>query len=116
MALRAATAACIAAAVPSALVYVGDVVPFGRRQAALTDLNAASAVGITSAIGLGGVLAATAGRRVAFLLPALVAAVLVVALRRWATVCGVGVTLAAGFGVAATLGSARSLREAATNA
>ena len=73
---RACTGACIAAAVPSALVYVGDVVPFTRRQGVLTDLNAASALGITSAIGLGGVLAATAGWRVAFLLPAVLAGVL----------------------------------------
>jgi len=80
--LRALTGACIAAAVPSALVYVGDVVPFVRRQGVLTDLNAASALGITSAIGLGGVLAATAGWRVAFLLPALLAGGLAVVLRR----------------------------------
>ena len=82
MVLRALTGACIAAAVPSALVYVGDVVPFVRRQGVLTDLNAASALGITSAIGLGGVLAATAGWRVAFLLPALLAGGLAVVLRR----------------------------------
>ncbi len=79
---RALTGACIAAAVPSALVYVGDVVPFVRRQSVLTDLNAASALGITSAIGLGGVLAATVGWRVAFLLPALLAGTLAVVLAR----------------------------------
>lgn len=79
---RALTGACIAAAVPSALVYVGDVVPFVRRQAVLTDLNAASALGITSAIGLGGVLAATVGWRAAFLLPALLAGALALVLRR----------------------------------
>jgi len=79
---RACTGACIAAVVPAALVYVGDVVPYGRRQRVLTDLNAASALGITSAISLGGVLAATVGWRVAFLLPALAAAVLAVVLRR----------------------------------
>ena len=79
---RALTGACIAAAVPSALVYVGDVVPFVRRQAVLTDLNAASALGITSAIGLGGVLAATVGFRAAFLLPALLAGALALVLRR----------------------------------
>lgn len=79
---RACTGACIAAAVPSALVYVGDVVPFARRQGVLTDLNAASALGITSAIGLGGVLATTAGWRVAFLLPALLAGLLALVLKR----------------------------------
>ena len=79
---RALTGACIAAVVPAALVYVGDVVPFDRRQQVLTDLNAASAVGITAAIALGGVLAATLGWRVAFLLPALAAALLALVLRR----------------------------------
>ena len=56
--------------------------PFDRRQSVLTDLNAATAVGITSAIGLGGVLAGAASWRVAFLLPALLAGALAVALRR----------------------------------
>ena len=79
---RALTGACIAAAVPSALVYVGDVVPFARRQGVLTDLNAASALGITSAIGLGGVLAATVGWRAAFLLPAVLAGALALVLAR----------------------------------
>ena len=79
---RALTGACIAAAVPSALVYVGDVVPFARRQAVLTDLNAASALGITGALGLGGVLAATVGWRAAFLLPALLAGALTAVLGR----------------------------------
>jgi len=79
---RAGTGACIAAAVPSALVYIGDVVPFDRRQAVLTDLNAATAIGITAAIGLGGVLAAGVSWRLGFLLPALAAGVLAVVLRR----------------------------------
>ena len=79
---RGLTGACIAAAVPSALVYVGDVVPFVRRQSVLTDLNAASALGITSAMGLGGVLAATVSWRAAFLLPALLAGALAVILSR----------------------------------
>lgn len=79
---RALTGASIAAMVPAALVYVGDVVPFERRQGVLTDLNAASAIGITAAIAIGGALAATVGWRVAFVLPALAAAVLAFALRR----------------------------------
>ena len=79
---RALTGACIAAAVPTSLVYVGDAVPFALRQRTLTDLNAATALGITAATGLGGVLAATVSWRVAFLLPAVAAAVLVVLLPR----------------------------------
>lgn len=79
---RAGAGACIAAAVPSALVYIGDVVPFHRRQAVLIDLNAATAIGITAAIGLGGVLAAAVSWRLGFLLPALAAGVLAVVLSR----------------------------------
>ncbi len=80
--LRALTGACMAAVVPTGLVYVGDAVPFGVRHRTLTDLNAASALGITAATGLGGLLAASVGWRVAFVVPALAAAVLVVLLPR----------------------------------
>ena len=79
---RAVTGACMAAVVPAGLVYVGDAVPFARRQRTLTDLNAATALGITAATSLGGVLAAALSWRAAFLLPAFSAAVLVAALRR----------------------------------
>ena len=79
---RAVTGACMAAVVPTGLVYVGDAVPFARRQSTLTDLNAATALGITGATALGGVLAAAVSWRTALLLPALSAAVLVVVLRR----------------------------------
>jgi predicted MFS family arabinose efflux permease len=63
------------------MVWVGDSVPFARRQSVLTDLNAATALGITSAIGLGGLLA-TVSWRLGFLLPAVLAGVLAVLLRR----------------------------------
>lgn len=79
---RALTGACMAAVVPAGLIYIGDAVPFSRRQRTLTDLNAATALGITAATALGGVLAAAVSWRAAFLLPALSAAVLVVVLRR----------------------------------
>ena len=79
---RALTGACMAAAVPTALVYVGDALPFVSRQRVLTDLNAASALGITAATGLGGLLATAVSWRAAFLVPALAAAVLVVLLPR----------------------------------
>jgi predicted MFS family arabinose efflux permease len=72
----------MAAVVPAGLVYVGDAVPFADRQRTLTDLNAATALGITLATGLGGVLAAAVSWRVAFLVPALSAGVLSVLLRR----------------------------------
>ena len=78
--LRGFTGACLAAVVPAALVYVGDVVPLARRQRTLTDLNAATALGITAALGLGGVLAATVSWRAAFALPGVSAAVLALVL------------------------------------
>ena len=78
---RALTGGCMAAVVPSGLIWVGDAVPSARRQRTLTDLNAATALGITGATALGGVLAAAVSWRLAFLLPALSAAVLVLVLR-----------------------------------
>ena len=79
---RAVTGACMAAVVPAGLIYIGDVVPYSRRQRTLTDLNAAVALGITAATVLSGLLAAAVSWRAAFLLPSLSAAVLVVVLRR----------------------------------
>jgi len=76
VAARAVAGAAMGAVVPVCLVYLGDAVPFARRQAALTDLTAATAAGITAATALGGVLAATVSWRAALLLPAVAAAVL----------------------------------------
>lgn len=79
---RAVAGAAMGAVVPTCLVYVGDAVPFVRRQHTLTDLNAATAGGITVATALAGVLAVTVSWRAAFAVPAAGAAVLVVLLRR----------------------------------
>ena len=79
---RAVGGAAMGAVVPSCLVYVGDALPFDRRQGTLTDLNAATAAGITLATALGGVLAATVSWRAAFAVPTAGAAVLCVLLRR----------------------------------
>lgn len=81
IAARAFTGACIAAVVPSALIYVGDAVPLAHRQRTLTDINSATAVGITAATVLGGFVASSLSWRVAFLLPVLPAVALVVGLR-----------------------------------
>jgi predicted MFS family arabinose efflux permease len=70
------------AVVPTCLVYVGDAVPLDRRQHTLTDLNAATATGITFATALGGVLAATVSWRAAFAVPAVGAALVALLLRR----------------------------------
>lgn len=79
---RAVGGAAMGAVVPTCLVYVGDAVPFARRQATLTDLNAATALGIASATALGGVLAATVSWRVAFAVPAAAAALVALLLGR----------------------------------
>jgi predicted MFS family arabinose efflux permease len=79
---RAFTGTCIAAIVPAALIYIGDVVPVVRRQRTLTDINSGTAAGITAAMAGGGVVAALLSWRVAFLLPALPALALVLLLRR----------------------------------
>lgn len=80
--LRALAGGCIAAVVPTGLVYVGDALPFAERQSTVTDLNAATALGITAAAGLGGVLASAVSWRAGFVVPAALAALLVVLLRR----------------------------------
>ena len=82
IAARAFNGTCIAAVVPAALTYIGDVVPVARRQRTLTDINSGSAAGITAATVAGGLVAALLSWRVAFLLPALPALALVPLLRR----------------------------------
>ena len=79
---RSVAGAAMGAVVPSCLVYVGDALPFARRQRTLTDLNAATATGITLATALGGLLASTVSWRAAFAVPAAGAALLVVLLAR----------------------------------
>ena len=79
---RAIAGAAMGAVVPTCLVYLGDAVPFGARQRILTDLNAASAAGLTLATALGGVLAATVSWRAAFAVPTLLAGLLAVLLVR----------------------------------
>lgn len=73
---RGVGGAAMGAVVPTCLIYLGDAVLFERRQAALTDLAAATAVGICTATALGGLLAATVSWRAAFAVPAAVAAAL----------------------------------------
>lgn len=79
---RGFTGACFAAAVPSALVYIGDTVPIRIRQAPLTDVMTCTALGIAAATVGAGAIAAFASWRVAFALTAATAAVLSVVMRR----------------------------------
>jgi MFS family permease len=76
VAARGVTGACFAAAIPGALVYIGDTVPVRVRQAPLTDLMTSSAVGMTAATVAAGAIADFASWRVAFALTAVVAGVL----------------------------------------
>jgi MFS transporter, YNFM family, putative membrane transport protein len=79
---RGLTGACFAAAIPSALVYIGDTVPVRVRQAPLTDLMTSTAVGMSLATVGAGALADFTSWRVAFALTAVVAGVLAVVMRR----------------------------------
>lgn len=79
---RGLTGACFAAAIPSALIYIGDTVPVRIRQAPLTDLMTSTAVGMTLANVGAGALADFTSWRVAFALTGVVAAVLSVVMRR----------------------------------
>jgi MFS family permease len=74
---RAVAGIGMGAVVPGCLVYVGDALPFAARQRTLTDLNAATATGITLATALGGLLASTVSWRAAFAVPAVLAGLLV---------------------------------------
>lgn len=82
MVARGITGACFAAAIPSALVYIGDTVPVRVRQAPLTDLMTSTAVGMAAATVGAGLLADFTSWRVAFALTAVVAGVLSVVMRR----------------------------------
>lgn len=78
---RGVTGACFAAAIPGALVYVGDTVPVRVRQAPLTDLMTASAVGMALATMAAGAIADLTSWRVAFALTGVVAGALVFFMR-----------------------------------
>ena len=81
VAARGLTGACFAAAIPGALVYIGDTVPVAVRQAPLTDLMTSSAVGMAMATMTAGAIADFTSWRVAFALTAVVAGVLAFFLR-----------------------------------
>jgi predicted MFS family arabinose efflux permease len=70
------------AAIPAALVYVGDTARPGRRHREVTDLMAGVALGTAIATAGAGLLAATVGWRSAFVLTGALALVLWFALRR----------------------------------
>jgi MFS family permease len=81
---RGFAGACFAAAIPSALVYIGDTVPMRVRQAPLTDVMTCTALGIAAATVGAGAIADLISWRVAFAVTAVTAGVLSVVMRRMA--------------------------------
>jgi predicted MFS family arabinose efflux permease len=79
---RTVAGACFAAVIPATLVYVGDVWPQEVRQRPLTDVLAASSVGIAGATAGAGLLADLVGWRAVPAVAAAAAAVLWLALAR----------------------------------
>ena len=82
VAARALTGSLFGAVIPTSLVYVGDRVPVERRQRALADLVGANALATALATVGGGVAVAVASWRLAFVVPALLAAALGVLIAR----------------------------------
>lgn len=80
--LRALTGAAFAAAVPAALVYIGDMVPMRQRHGVLADLATGTAVGLALGTVGAAVLAERLGWRVAFAATAIAAALLAVLIGR----------------------------------
>ena len=54
--LRAMTGACAAACVPMSLAFIGDVVPYDRRQATITTLMGATSLGNALSTAMGGIV------------------------------------------------------------
>ncbi|MEU6173299.1 MFS transporter [Streptantibioticus parmotrematis] len=79
---RALAGAFFAASIAASLTYVGDVVPAALRQRPLSDLMTAFALGTAVATVVAGALAHWVSWRLVFALPGLLAAYLVVGLRR----------------------------------
>jgi predicted MFS family arabinose efflux permease len=79
---RGLAGACFSAAIPSSLIYVGDTVPTQRRQTEITNLMAGVALGTALASGGAGALAQLTSWRLAFVVTAACALVLVLLLGR----------------------------------
>lgn len=82
LAARILTAVTVCSILPTAMVYVGDMVPFGRRQNVIADLLAAVALGTAAATLFAGVSAHYVTWRLAFALPGAIALVLAFVFRR----------------------------------
>ena len=80
--IRTVTGGFFGAVIPASLTYIGDTIPVSRRQGALSDLMSALGVGTAIATVFAGVVAHFAGWRPVFALPAAVAGVVAILLRR----------------------------------
>jgi predicted MFS family arabinose efflux permease len=80
--LRGLTGAFYGAVIPTTITFIGDTVPGRHRQSALADNMAAVALGTGLATAAAGVVGSAVGWRWMFALPAVVAVVCVLALRR----------------------------------
>jgi predicted MFS family arabinose efflux permease len=81
-AIRLVTGGIAAAFFPLALVTLGELVPYGRRQAEIAKLNAATATGVLLGAALGGILTDLFSWRAIFVVDAGLATLLVLPLWR----------------------------------
>lgn len=80
--LRAATGAAAAAIIPLALAFIGDAVPYVRRQSAIASLMGVTALGSALSTAVGGILGGIVSWRAVFALYGLVAIVVAALLFR----------------------------------
>ncbi len=80
--LRAVTGACAAAIIPLALAYIGDVVPYERRQPTITNLMGATSSGNALSAVFGGVIGQFLSWRALFGLYGVCALLIAIALFR----------------------------------
>src|SRR5580704_13268572 len=82
IAARILAGASVCAVLPSALVYIGDVIPFKTRHAVIADVLAAVAIGTAAGSLGGGFFAHYFSWRLIFVVVAVLAAVLAAAMGR----------------------------------
>lgn len=82
LAARALTGIAVCAILPTAMVYVGDMVAFERRHAVIADLLAAVAVGTAAGTLVAGALAHYLSWRLAFVVPGVIALALAIVFAR----------------------------------
>src|SRR5216684_4317384 len=82
IAARIVAGASVCAVLPTALVYIGDEIPFKRRHAVIADVLAAVAIGTAAGSLGGGLFAHYFSWRLIFLVSAVLASILAVAMGR----------------------------------